>query len=88
MLKPANAVAAIPNRETLLKSLEQYTDRILALEMSDEVPVTIIYNGEKYHQMKRYIRQFTALYSSYYDVQDRTNTRKFVYILEFIPVGS
>ena len=88
MLKPQNALSAVPNRESILKALEKYTDRILALEVVDgATEIIIVYNGENFHMMKRYVRQFINMYGGYYDVEDITNTRKFVYILKFTPTG-
>jgi len=86
MLKPTKAVAAIPNRGTILNSLESHTDQVLALELTTDEPVLIVYNGLHFHQMKWCIRQFTTLYSKYYKVLDKTGARKLVYVLEFTPV--
>jgi len=89
MLRPQQAVIAVPNRETILKELENYTDQILALELTTDTDgaIEIVYNGERYHMMKRFVRQFITLYKGFYEVTDKTNARKYVYILEFRAIG-
>lgn len=89
MLKPQNAINAVPNRESILHVLESYTDQILAMELTadTEKPIVVVYNGGNYHRMRRFIRQFIVLYDKFYDIKDITGTKKYVYVLEFTPIG-
>ena len=84
MLKPDEAVRYRPNIDSMMYTLEKYTDEILALEVSNNAPqIDIMYFGAHYSMMKTLVRAFIHTYSSYWDVEDITGNRKYMYVLSF-----